>query len=97
MKTNALLLLASLAVIASSASAATVNQADSDVIVLPTYSVSAPRYLPVEQQINASLNELRQQAQAPAVIASELPMLKGQFARQGAPAKAAKNVRVAKS
>jgi opacity protein-like surface antigen len=97
MKTNSLLLLASLAVLASSASAASVNQTDSDVIVLPTYSVSAPRYLPVEQQINASLNELRQQAQAPAVIASELPMLKGQFARQGTPAKDAKNVRVAKS
>ena len=75
MKTNTLLLLASLAVLATSASAAS-SRTESDLVVLPTYVVVAPRYLPVEKQINASLNELRQQARVPAAITTELPVLR---------------------
>ena len=45
MKTNSLILLASLAVLATSASAAS-SQNEANVVVLPTYKVSAPRYQP---------------------------------------------------
>ena len=76
MKTNSLLLLASLAVLATSASAAqSPTQTQPNVIVLPTYVVSAPRYQAAEQQVNASLNELRQQARAPICIGTQLPAL----------------------
>ena len=96
MKTNSLLALASFAVFAASASAAQ-SQPDSDVVVLPTYVVTSPRSLAVEQQISTSLNELRLKAKAPTVFISELPMLRIQFAQQGIPSSAAKSARVAKS
>ena len=98
MKKNSLLLIAFLAVLATSASAAQ-NQPQSDVLVLPTYVVAVPRYLPVERQINASLNELRQQARTPAVITTELPALKAQIARGSGVSHAgqdAKSPRIAK-
>jgi hypothetical protein len=59
MKKNFLIIaiLAGLSTIASAAS----TSSDSDVFVLPTYVVTAPRYAPAEQQIRTSLNELRQQ------------------------------------
>jgi len=79
MKTNSLLLIASLAVLASSVSAAS-NQTESEMVVLPTYVVTAPRTLPVEQQINASLKEFAQQALAPLVIAPDMSSLKAQTA-----------------
>jgi hypothetical protein len=98
MKTKSLILLASLAVLAISARAAQ-NQPEADAVVLPVYEVSAPRYLPAELQVNASLNELRQSVHAPACIAPVLPM----FADQAVPPAAvrqaahdAKTVRVAK-
>jgi hypothetical protein len=69
---------------------------DSDVVVLPTYVVTSPRSMSIEQQINASLNELRLKAKAPAVFITELPLQKAQFAGQGVPAKSGKAVRVAK-
>ena len=72
MKTNTLLLLASLAVLATNASAAS---SQPEPVVLPVYVVQAPRYLPAELQINASLDELRQQAHAPAFICPELAVL----------------------
>ena len=61
MKTSAYLTLVSLAVLATQASAAS-SQSATAVVVLPAYVVTAPHYLPVEQMVNASLNELRQQA-----------------------------------
>lgn len=73
MKTKTFLALASLAVLASSANAAA-NQTDSDTYVLPTYVVTAPRYQPVELEIKARLNELRQQASAPVVITPALTL-----------------------
>ena len=82
MKTNSLILLASLAVLAISASAAQ-SQPQTNVVVLPPYVVNAPRYLPAEQKVNASLNELRQQAHVPACIVTELPMLKDQAVLPG--------------
>lgn len=78
MKTNSLLFLVSLAVLTSGASAAT-NQTET--IVLPTYVVTSPRYLPVEQQINASLKEFSQKAGTPLCIVPELTMLKAHAAR----------------
>ncbi len=59
MKKNFLLIatLAGLSTIASAASTST----DSDVFVLPTYVVTAPRFAPAEQKIQTSLSELRQQ------------------------------------
>ena len=74
MKTNALLALVSLAVLATSASAA--PQPQDAVFVLPTYVVSAPLHQPAEQKVNASLNELRQQSRIPVSIAIELPLVK---------------------
>ena len=97
MKTNTLLLLASLAVLATNASAA---QSQPEPVVLPVYVVEAPRYLPAEQRINASLNELRQQAHTPAVICPELAALKAQVVQSPKfvqVAKDAKATRVAKS
>lgn len=96
MKNNPLLFLASLAVLASSASAAQ-NQTESELIVLPTYVVSAPRYSAVEQQINASLNELRRQAHVVPVIITELPMRKTPFTRLSSLARVAPSGLLAKS
>ncbi len=80
MKTNSLLFIASLAVLTSSVSAAS-NQTESESVVLPTYVVTAPRYLPVEQQINASLKEFTRQAGAPVILTPELTGLKAEAAR----------------
>ena len=95
MKTNSLLVLASFAVLAASVSAAQIQPA-SDVVVLPTCVVTAPRSLSVEQQINASLNELRLMAKAPVVFITEWPMLRAQFAQQGVPSRSGKSVRFAR-
>ncbi len=80
MKNNTLLLVASLAVLAASAAAAQ-NQTENEPVVLPAYVVVAPRCLPVERQINASLDEFRKQAQAPVAIAPEFSVLKAQVDR----------------
>lgn len=96
MKKNTLLLLASLAVLVSSASAAQ-SSVDSDVVVLPTYVVNAPRYLSAEKQINTNLTELRDQAKAPSLVLSELPLIKAQVVQHVVPAKGNNSVRVAKS
>lgn len=77
MKTHALLLIASLAVLASNASAAS-NQTESELVVLPTYVVTAPRHQAAEQRINASLKELSEQASAPLVIVPDMSALKAQ-------------------
>jgi hypothetical protein len=97
MKTNTLLLLASLAVLAINASAA---QSQPEPFVLPAYVVETPRYSPAEQQINASLNELRHQAHTPVVICPELTALKAQVRQDSKfvhAAKDSKAARVAKS
>jgi len=75
MKTNSLLLIASFAAFALSAKAAS-NPIESELVVLPKYTVTAPRYQPVEKQINASLNELRRQAQTPLTVTPEFAALK---------------------
>ena len=74
MKTNSLLLLASLAVLTSTVSAAA-NQTDASILVLPTYVVKAPRVQSAEQTIKARLNEFRQQALTPMAIVPELNLL----------------------
>ena len=88
MKNNPLLILASLAVLASSASAAQ-SQSEPELIVLPIYVVSAPRYSAAEQQINASLSELRRQAHLVPVIITELPMRKALYSQLSSLAKVA--------
>jgi hypothetical protein len=99
MKMTSLLFIASLAALTSGANAAS-SQLQAEPVVLPTYVVTAPRYLPVEQQINASLKELSQRATVPVAIAPELASLKAQ-ATQHNPLAAAKlvpaAVRIAKS
>ena len=75
MKTNTLLFLASLAVLATNASAAQ-SQPDNNVVVLPAYVVNEPRYQPAEKKINDSLAELRRQAKCPAIVATELSAFK---------------------
>jgi hypothetical protein len=98
MKTNSFLFFASFAVFAASASAAS-NQSDSEIFVLPKYVVTAPRHQPVEQQINASLNELREQAQKPASVCPDFAALRtkaGQNSGLVQTARNAKNNHVAK-
>jgi hypothetical protein len=90
------LLLAGLVALTATANADQ-SPADANVVVLPTYVVLAPRQLPAEQQITASLNELRHQAKAPVFITTELPLFKGYFAQQANAANASRSVRVAKS
>jgi hypothetical protein len=91
MKTNQLLFLASLVVLATSARAAQ-NQPDSRVIVLPTYEVSAPRFLPAEKKVNASLEALREQAQRPAILAAEITVLKDLAMQSGELERAARDI-----
>lgn len=74
MKTNSLLLLASFAVLASTASAAS-TQTKANILVLPTYVVTAPRYQPAEQKIKVRLDEFRQQSLAPMAIVPDLNLL----------------------
>jgi hypothetical protein len=81
MKTNTLVILASLAVLATSASAAS-SQPETNVVVLPAYTVSTPRYQPAEMKVNASLDELRRQASAPVSTTIDLPMLETKAVRQ---------------
>src|SRR4051812_39030442 len=97
MNKNTLLFLASLVVLTTSARAA---QIQSDVVELPTYVVNAPRFQPAELAVNASLETLRQAAQASRCIPLELPTLKAQVAHPVTMAQAAKDVqagRIAKS
>lgn len=75
MNKTTLLLLTSLAVLAANASAAQ-NQTDEDVLVLPTYQVTTPRYQPAEKKVNESLAALRQEAEAPMILAAEVPGLR---------------------
>jgi hypothetical protein len=77
MKINAPLLFAALALFIIDASAAQARL-ESDVVVLPTYVVSAPRYLPFEKQMKANLNEVCQQARTPLAMTRELPSLQAQ-------------------
>lgn len=83
MKTNSLLTLVSLAVLATYASAA--PQPEAPVFVLPAYMVNAPLCQPAEQSINASLNELRLQARIPTYIAIDLPLLRNPQLRPSLP------------
>jgi hypothetical protein len=96
MNTKTTLLLAGLVALTATANADQ-SPADPNVVVLPTYVVLAPRQLPAEQQINSSLNELRQQAKAPVYITTELPLFKGYFAQHANATKAARHVVIAKS
>ncbi len=75
MKTKTLLFLASLVVLTTVARAAQ-YQIENTVVVLPTYTVEAPRYTPVEKQINASLDAMRQVAKTPVAIPADCPALK---------------------
>lgn len=75
MKKNSLLALILLAVLASNAGAAP-SQLQTEPVVLPTYTVNAPRLALAEQRVNASLNALRAKAGMPALISFELPALK---------------------
>jgi hypothetical protein len=93
MKTKSLILLASLAVLAISARAAQ-NRAEAAAVVLPAYEVSAPRYQPAEQQVNASLNELRRSVHAPACIAPVLPMFEDRAGPTVALSQAARDTKV---
>ncbi len=83
MKTNSLLTLVSLAVLATYASAA--PQPQPAVFVLPPYVVSAPLCQPAEQRVNASLNELRLQSRIPTCIPIDLPLLRNPQLRPSLP------------
>lgn len=82
MKTKTLLLFASLVVLATFAHAAQ-YPTENETVVLPTYTVTTPHYPAVVRQINASLDELRQQAKAPVVMPVDCDALKA-VAAQGA-------------
>ena len=100
MKNNSLFALILLAVLAARAQAAEARS-EADLVVLPTYVIQAPRYQPAEELVNASLNELRQQAhRSVPIIALELPVLKARVVQPAALARAMldqKVLRLAKS
>jgi hypothetical protein len=75
MKTTSILTLVSLAILATQASAASV-QSETPVVVLPTYVVQAPPTQPAEQKVDASLNELRQQARSTIFTPVGMPLCK---------------------
>jgi hypothetical protein len=75
MKKISLLTLALLAGLATSASAAT-DRSESDLVVLPTYVVSANPATAAEQQVQAGLRALRELAARPVAVALELTGLK---------------------
>lgn len=77
MKNNSLLSVVFLAVLASSASAAA-SQLQAEPVVLPTYTVDAPRFQLAEQRVNSSLAALRAKAGVTAVITLDLAALKSQ-------------------
>ncbi len=77
MKNNSLLSIVLLAVLASSASAAA-SEFQAEPVVLPTYTVNAPRLQLAEERVNASLAALRAKAGTPAIISLDLPALKTQ-------------------
>lgn len=79
MKKN-FLIIATLAGLALTASAAS-NQTDTEVLVLPSYVVTAPRYLPAEQKVNTGLKEFCLRAIAPSALAPDLNLLKVQAAK----------------
>ncbi len=90
MKKTTLLLLTSLVVLAANASAAQ-NQTDEDVVVLPTYQVTTPRYQPAEMKVNESLAALRHEAEAPIILAPDVPGLRKLALQQHAIEEAAQN------
>ncbi len=73
MKKNSFLIVAILTVLTSGARAAT-SQPEAETVVLPTFVVTAPRYQPVERQINASLEEFSRRADQPIAITPELTL-----------------------
>jgi hypothetical protein len=79
MKKN-LLLISTLAGLVSTASAAS-NQADSEVLVLPVYVVTAPRFEPAEQKVNTGLKEFYLRAIAPRALAPDLSLLQAHAAK----------------
>lgn len=74
MKLNPALIIASFATLVTIASAAQ-SQIDSELVVMPAYVVTAPRHQAIEQRINASLDELRQQTQAFVATATEFCLM----------------------
>lgn len=78
MKKNFLIF--TLAGLALSASAAA-NRTDSEVLVLPTYVVTAPRYLPAEQKVNTWLKEFSAQAIAAGALTPALNLLRAPAAK----------------
>lgn len=80
MRKNSLLSFTLLAVLASSAGAASSPSLLAESITLPTCVVNAPRRQLAEQRLDASLEALRAKASTPAVISLDLPALKTQIA-----------------
>jgi len=77
MKTKSFLFLAGLVALGVSTSAAT-NSSEARIVVLPTCVVAAPRELPAEARVNASLQEFSRQATMRTSIQPELTLLKAQ-------------------
>ena len=74
MKTS-VLLFATFAFVVTNGNAAE-KQIEPDIVVLPTYVVTVPRYLPFEKEIKANLAEAAHRARTTLAITAELPSLK---------------------
>ncbi len=74
MKTTAPLFLAALALFTTAADAQQ-TRLESEVFVLPTYTVTAPRYQSFEKQLKADLDKARERTLTPLPVAVELPLL----------------------
>lgn len=74
MKTITFILsLVSASLTVTAAAAATTEQNNNDVVTLPSYSVTAPRYTEAEKAFASSLAELRAKAQPALAVRTELP------------------------
>ena len=83
MKTNAFLFLAALGLVLSTRSlAAAQPRLEAEVIVLPTFVVTVPRYQPFEKQMQTNLNEIRQQAHTPVTATLALLLSQSQSHEQ---------------
>ncbi len=99
MKTNLLLLLASLAAVTAQAGAS-LTRLDADTVVLPTCVVEAPRQEPAAARLQASLAALRERATVLPCVRPDLALLQLPAPTAGTierAVKAAKSARLAKN
>ena len=75
MKTKASLFLTVIALLMVTRASAAQNRLDEETLVLPTYTVRAPRQLSFEKEMKEDLEKLSQQARTPMAVGTQAPAL----------------------